>query len=160
MRSALDASSFNWSVVPGPVVIHIGAADGPHAVAGEIWLDAGLLDSGRFSWGVDPARVRAPGRLRAPDGSDAHDASTALLGGSSWWGRRARPLDCERFADAVAWAYWPSPDNVLRPDRPAGRASFRAALALLLPGRLREVDRLRRPKAARPERVRADTAGC
>ena len=38
--------------MPGPVVIHIGRATHPHAVAGQIWLDAALLDSGRFSWGV------------------------------------------------------------------------------------------------------------
>ena len=52
VRAALDASSFNWSLVPGTVEIHIGRGEGPHAVAGQIWLDASLLDSGRFSWGV------------------------------------------------------------------------------------------------------------
>src|SRR5437764_9969330 len=50
--AALNASSFNWSIVPGPIVIHIGRAEPPHAVAGQIWLDGALLDGGRFSWGV------------------------------------------------------------------------------------------------------------
>lgn len=132
VRSGLNASSFNWGVVPGPVVIHIGHGDGPHAAPGQIWLDASLLDSGRFSWGViqheyahqvDFALLTDPMRARLE----------TLLGGSSWWNGAHDSLSCERFADALAWAYWPSPDNVLRPDRPAGE-QFRAALALLIPG--------------------------
>jgi hypothetical protein len=132
VRSALNASSFNWGVVPGPVVIHIGRGDGPHAAAGQIWLDASLLDSGRFSWGViqheyahqvDFSLLTDPMRSRL----------TALLGGSSWWNGTHDSLAGERFADAVAWAYWPSPDNVLRPDHPVAE-QFRALLAVLLPG--------------------------
>jgi hypothetical protein len=132
VRLGLNASSFNWGVVPGPIVIHIGRGDGQHAAAGEIWLDASLLDSGRFSWGViqheyahqvDFALLTDPARARLE----------ALLGGSSWWSGSHDSLSCERFADALAWAYWPSPDNVLRPDRPAAE-QFRATLALLLPG--------------------------
>ena len=132
VRSALNASSFNWSVVPGPVVIHIGRGDGPHAAAGEIWLDADLLDSGRFSWGVvqheyahqiDFSLLTDPMRSRlAP-----------LLGGSSWWSGSHDTVSCERFADAVAWAYWSSPDNVLRPGKVA-TDQFRAMLAVLIPG--------------------------
>ncbi len=132
VRSGLNASSFDWGVVPGPIVIHIGRGDGPHAAAGQIWLDASLLDSGRFSWGViqheyahqvDFSLLTDPMRSRLE----------ALLGGSSWWSGPHDSLAGERFADALAWAYWPSPDNVLRPDRPAGE-QFRAVLALLLPG--------------------------
>jgi hypothetical protein len=132
VRSGLNASSFNWGVVPGPIVIHIGRVDGPHAAPGQIWLDASLLDSGRFSWGViqheyahqvDFALLTDPMRARLG----------TLLGGSSWWSGPHDSLACERFADALAWAYWPSPDNVLRPDRPLAE-QFRATLALLIPG--------------------------
>jgi len=56
-----------------------------------------------------------------------------LLGGSSWWDGPHDSIACERFADAVSWAYWPSPDNVLRPDRPVA-AQLRAMLSVLLPG--------------------------
>lgn len=132
VRAALNASSFNWSVVPGPVAIHIGRGDGPHAAAGEIWLEASLLDSGRFSWGVvqheyahqvDFAVLTDPMRAKlAP-----------LLGGSSWWSGSHDAVSCERFADAVAWAYWSSPDNVLRPTKLAAD-QFRAMLAVLIPG--------------------------
>src|SRR3954465_13502011 len=52
VTAALNASSFDWNIVPGPVVIHIGTNVSPVAAAGEIWLDEALLDAGRFSWGV------------------------------------------------------------------------------------------------------------
>src|SRR5438128_11586764 len=52
VRKALDASAFLWSVVTKQVTIHIGPAHESEAVPGEIWLDADLLDSGIFSWGV------------------------------------------------------------------------------------------------------------
>jgi hypothetical protein len=132
VRSGLDASSFNWSVVPGPVVIHIGRGNGPHAAAGQIWLDASLVDSGRFAWGVIQHEFAHQVDFSLLTYSMRSRLET-LLGSSSWWAGSHDSLGCERFADAVAWAYWPSPDNVLRPDRPAAEP-FRAALALLLPG--------------------------
>ena len=142
VRAALDASSFDWSVVPATVTVHVGRAVSPHAIAGQIWLDAGLLDAGRFSWGVvqheyahqvdflvltDPMRARLH----------------PLLKGASWWGGAHSDLDCERFADALAWAYWPSPDNVMRPESETDEggqvdpAALRAMLAQLLPSTLR-----------------------
>jgi len=138
VRAALNASTFDWNAVPGPVVVHIGRGDGPHAVAGQIWLDASLLDSGRFSWGVvqheyahqlDFAVLTDSMRTRLH----------AVLGGSSWWGGADHgSLDCERFADALAWAYWQSPDNVMRPESATdegGQVSptqFKALLSSLL----------------------------
>ena len=137
VRSALDASSFNWSLVPGRVVIHIGAADGPHATQGQIWLDASLLDSGRFSWGVvqhEYAHQVDFALLTDSMRGQLH----SLLGGASWWGSDHAQLDCERFADALAWAYWQSPDNVMKPDGTTDEggqvapARFRAVLDALL----------------------------
>src|SRR6266702_4798586 len=52
VTAALNASSFDWDVIPGRIVVHIGRGVSPHATAGQVWLDAGLLDTGRFSWGV------------------------------------------------------------------------------------------------------------
>jgi len=52
VASALGASSFDWNLVPGRIVIHIGKGISSHAVAGQIWLDGRLLNTGRFSWGV------------------------------------------------------------------------------------------------------------
>src|SRR4051794_14801446 len=82
--SALNASSFDWSLVPGPVVIHIGRSEPPRAVVGQIWLDAGLLDSGRFSWGVvqhEYAHQVDFALLTDPMRAQLH----GLLQGRSWW---------------------------------------------------------------------------
>jgi len=139
VRAALNASSFNWSLVPGPVVIHIGRGGGPHATPGEIWLDAGLLDAGRFAWGVVQHEYAHQVDLALLD--DGMRARLhQLLGGSAWWGGAHSASGCERFADALAWAYWQSPDNVMRPETAAdegGQVSperFRAVLGALLPG--------------------------
>ena len=63
----------------------------------------------------------------------------ALLHGTSWWGGEGHSeLDCERFADALAWAYWPSQDNVMKPLSASDEggqvapAVFRAAMVGLL----------------------------
>jgi hypothetical protein len=132
VRAALNASSFDWGVVPGPVMIHIGARVSPHATAGEIWLDARLLDAGRFAWGVVQHEY-----AHQVDFAVLTDATRArlheVLGGSSWWGElTSHPqLDCERFADALAYAYWPSSDNVVDGSRVSPQA-FRAALDAVL----------------------------
>jgi hypothetical protein len=138
VHSALEASSFNWSLVPGPVAIHVGRGVTSHAAPGAIWLDAGLLDSGRFAWGVvqhEYAHQVDFALLTDSMRTQLH----GLLAGTSWWGTEGHAqLDCERFADALAWAYWPSPDNVMKPAGAADEggqvapAAFRAALAGLL----------------------------
>jgi len=138
VRSALEASSFDWGLVPGPVTIHIRRDSFSHTAPGTIWLDAGLLDSGRFAWGVvqhEYAHQVDFALLTDPMRSQLHQ----LLHGKAWWGGEGHSeLDCERFADALAWAYWPSPDNVMRPQSAndegaqVAPATFRAALAGLL----------------------------
>jgi hypothetical protein len=52
VRSALEASSFNWSLIPRTIAIHIGAYGDSYSTYGQVYLDASLLDSGRFAWGV------------------------------------------------------------------------------------------------------------
>ncbi|HZR95130.1 MAG TPA: hypothetical protein VFA56_05515 [Gaiellaceae bacterium] len=142
VRAALAASSFDWGLVPGRVVIHVGRVGGSYATAGHIWLDAGLLDGGRFAWGVvqhEYAHQVDFAVLTTTQRSQLH----TLLGGDSWWGSEHSSADCERFADALAWAYWQSPDNVMRPQSASDEggqvapAAFRAALdAILQPVRV------------------------
>ena len=139
VTSALRASSFDWSLVPGQIVIHIGKGISSHAVAGQIWLDGGLLDTGRFSWGVvqhEYAHQVDFGLLSDPMRAELQP----LLQGSAWWGSldQHAQLGCERFADELAWAYWQSPDNVMKPDSATDEggqmspAAFRAALRSVL----------------------------
>jgi hypothetical protein len=111
------------------------------AAPGEIWLDANLLDSGKFAWGTvqheyahqvdfglfgDPLRVRL----------------NHSLGGQHWGydipGLKHSAYGCERFASTLAWAYWPSKQNALRPTSPSDEAAamapvkFRALMKQML----------------------------
>ncbi len=135
VTAALNASSFDWGLVPGQVVIHIAKGISSHSLAGQIWLDGALLDSGRFSWGVvqhEYAHQVDFGLLTDP----MRFQLDPLLQGSTWWGSldEHAQLGCERFADALAWAYWPSPDNVMKPSSSSrlSPSAFRAALAATL----------------------------
>ena len=141
VRSALNVSRFNWSVVPGRITIHIGRGIASEAAPGEIWLDANLLDSGKFAWGTvqheyahqvdfglfgDPLRVQL----------------NRSLHGQHWGydvaGLKHSAYGCERFASTLAWAYWPSKQNALRPTSPSDEAAamaprkFRALMKKML----------------------------
>ncbi|HZS24890.1 MAG TPA: hypothetical protein VFA30_07865 [Gaiellaceae bacterium] len=139
VRSALDASSFDWDVVPGPIVIHIAKGVSPSAQQGQIWLDAALLDTGRFSWGV--VQHEYAHQIDFEVLTDAMRTQLAqLVGGTAWWGAVAEhsQLGSERFADLVSWSYWQSPDNVMKPASSSDEggqvapAVFRSALGSLL----------------------------
>ena len=119
VTAAIRASSFDWRVVPAEVTIHIVPDLGTsEAAPGEIWLDAGLLASGMFAWGVVQHEY-----AHQVDFFCLDDAARALLlgelGGTGWWspGGQARHSDAaaERFASTLAWAYWPSRSNVMSP---------------------------------------------
>jgi hypothetical protein len=139
VAAALNASSFPWGIVPGPVVVHIARGVDSHAMPSQIWVDADLLDAGSFSWGVvqhEYAHVVDYALLTDTTRAELH----ALLGGSSWWGVEGHSkLDCESFADLVFYAYWTSGDNVMKPlsvHDEGGQitpAAFRVALAAILP---------------------------
>jgi hypothetical protein len=141
VRAALNASSFDWNVVPKQVTVHVGRYGVSRSTPGHVWLDRGLLGSGRFAWAtvmdeyahqvdffvLDPAR-RALLQQR--------------LGGSAWCyevsGLAHSAHGCERFASMVAWAYWPSKDNAYRPASAADESAampageFRALLSTVV----------------------------
>ena len=140
VSAALNASAFPWGIVPGPVVVHIQRGVSSSAAPNQIWLDADLLDAGRFAWGVvqhEYAHEVDFALLTETSRAQLH----SVLRGAAWWGAEGHSaLDCERFADLVAWAYWSSADNVMKPQSAqdeggqAAPAVFRAALAAVLPG--------------------------
>ncbi|HZS25464.1 MAG TPA: hypothetical protein VFA30_10840 [Gaiellaceae bacterium] len=141
VRAALDASSFDWSVIPRRVTVVIARGAAPSATAGTVVLDASLLDTGRFAWGVVQHEFAHEVDFFVLDDADRAVLADAL-GGAAWW--PAGPalehgsLTCERFATTLAWAYWPSADNVMRPESIADEggdvapATFRALLDGLL----------------------------
>jgi hypothetical protein len=144
--AALRASSFDWSVVPGPIVIHIVDGEPSRSIPREIWLDGDLLNAGEFAWGVVQHEY-----AHQVDYLLFDDAERALLlkrlGGRDWcYGTPGLAHDqygCERFASTFAWAYTPSRENSMRP---TGRGDESAAMA---PAKFRAlVARLTMPAAA------------
>jgi hypothetical protein len=142
VRQALAASSFDWSVVPGPVRITIAPSPSAEAVPGEIFLDPGLLDSGRFAWGVVQHEYAHEVDFALFDAA-THERLRQALGAPVWcYGDNPslahNQYGCERFASTLAWAYWQSPDNSMKPaaiDGESGAispAAFRALLASVL----------------------------
>jgi hypothetical protein len=141
VQAALDASLFDWSVVRERITIRIAPGLADSARAGTIELDSGLLHAGRFAWGVvQHEYAHQVDFFLLNDAMRARLA--ARLGGQSWWqtvpALAHQALTSERFASTLAWAYWPSPDNALRPssanDEAGGAppAEFRVLLAGLL----------------------------
>lgn len=133
---ALAASSFDWDIVPVSVTIHIHRGVLSHATPGEIWLDADLLDAGPVAWGVvQHEYAHQVDFFLLTTAARAH--LLRQLGATVWCPQtdsRRDQLGCERFASALAWAFWPSADNCMRPEcaRPASTARFRKLVSGLI----------------------------
>ncbi len=100
----------------------------PTARAGEIWLDANLLDAGTFArGGVQHEYAHEVDYFLLDDVRRAR--ILPLLGGSAWCYDVAilphAQYGCERFASTLAWSYWPSADNCMKPE---GRGDESAAM--------------------------------
>ena len=142
VRSALTASTFPWSVVPRQIVIHVASGLATQSTPGQIWLDASLLDTGVFAWGlVQHEYAHQVDFLLLNDA--ARTALTRVLGAKTWCWGSGPTLDhaqygCERFASTLAWSFWQSPDNALLPRSPNDEsaalppARFKALLGALL----------------------------
>ena len=142
VKNGLNASSFNWSLVPQQITIVIAPVAVDNSVPGTINLDPSLLDSGEFSWGVvQNEYANQVDFFLLPQASDA--AFNAALGGTVWCradeaGLATAQYGCERFASTLAWAYWQDPQNCIRPGATGGisgsmaPAAFRALLASTL----------------------------
>lgn len=149
VHEALDASKFDWSILKGKgITVHIkrNLPSSQSSPDGNVLLDAGLLNTGKFAWGEVDHEFAHQVDFQVLTDTD-HQELRPLLGGnlSAWcpsddaipmvphW-RRA----CERFASMVAWAYWQSPDNIMRPiskndeSAAAPPARFRGLLDALL----------------------------
>ena len=128
VRAALDASSFDWNLVPLEITIHIKRGVKPHATPGDIWIDENLLGSGRFAWGIVQHEYAHQVAFLLFGKSDRAELKRSL-GGDAWCHEKSG-VDhdgntCERFAHTLAWSYWTSKDNVERSDAVMPAAKFR-----------------------------------
>ena len=121
VHAALDASSFDWGVVPKQVTVHVGRYGVSHSTPGHVWLDRGLLASGRFAWAtvMDEYAHQVDFAVLDPF---RHSILQQRLGASAWCyevsGLSHGSYGCERFSSMVAWAYWPSRESSYRPQSP------------------------------------------
>jgi hypothetical protein len=141
VHAALDASSFNWGLIPQAIQIHVAAGIDSYSTPGHVYLDADLLDSGRFGWATVQHEMGHQVDFFLLD--DAKRATlNAALGGRDWCygiaGLKHSDYGCERFASELAWAYWSAPDNAMRPHSTLDEAGamgvvpFRALVAQLI----------------------------
>lgn len=124
---ALDASRFDWDVIPGRIAIHLRRGLDSHSTPGELWLDRDILNAGVFGWAVvqDEYAHQLDFAL-FDDGIRAR--LTMILGGRAWCtasfpGLRHSDYACERFTSTLVWAYWPSALNAYRPESSADEAA-------------------------------------
>jgi hypothetical protein len=119
--AALDASWFDWDVVPARITIRIRPGVDSDAVRGRITLDADLLDAGTFAWGVVQHEYAHQVDFFLFDES-TRAFLLERLGGEAWcYDVQSLPhasYGCERFASTLAWAYWPARANCMRPTTP------------------------------------------
>ena len=141
VRAALEASAFDWNAVGARVTVHVRSDIVSQATPGHIWLDANLLDSGRFAWAiVQDEYAHQVDYFRFDDATRRRLLSH--LGGRDWCygvaGLRHSEYGCERFASTLVWSYWPSRHNAYRPTSPNDEsaamapARFRALMSALL----------------------------
>lgn len=145
VRQALDASSFNWSVIPAEIVVHIESVGVSYARPGHVWLDRDLLASGPFAWATIQHEFAHQVDFFLFDALTRADLQRRL-GATAWCGEVAGlahgAYGCERFASTLAWAYWPSAENSYRPqsknDESASLpvAEFKSLLSRVLEARM------------------------
>ena len=141
IKAALDASSFNWSIVPARITIHVAPRTGTYARPGHIWIDADLLSAGRFAWSSVQDEYGHQVDFFLLDDAK-REILRGALGGKDWCygvlGLSHGEYGCERFSSTLVWSYWQSPDNAYRPTSAADEsaamkpAAFRALLARLI----------------------------
>src|SRR5665213_2553765 len=117
VRDALNASSFNWSIVPQQITITIAPGASSEASPDQIWLDPDLLNAGELSWGTVQHEYAHQVDFELLNDANRAQLETAL-GGTAWCYGDSPTLQhnqygCERFASTLAWAYWQNSQNCM-----------------------------------------------
>ena len=141
VKAALNASSFDWSIVPVQVTIHLASGSGTFARPGHMYIDADLLTAERFAWASVQDEYAHQVDFFLFNAEQRERLNTAL-GGRDWCygvsGLDHSQYGCERFASTLVWTFWQSKDNSYRPtsrnDESAAMApaKFRTLLAEIL----------------------------
>jgi hypothetical protein len=136
VRLALEASSFDWDLVPA-VEIAIRNGAGSYSLPGHITLDGSLLDAGIFSWAVVQDEYAHQVDYLVLGDRDRSILNRELYG--RVWCHSDKPglphadYGCERFTSTFVWAFWQVRQN---PYKPMSRTDESAAMA---PARFRSL---------------------
>jgi hypothetical protein len=123
VRSALDASWFDFSRISDQVTIRISRCGCAGARPGLIVLDEDVvLDTSlgaKYAWGlIQHEYAHQVDYLLFQDTDRA--AIRRTLGGKDWCyevaGLKHDDHGCERFAEVFTWAFWPTRYNIQRED--------------------------------------------
>ncbi|HUH14905.1 MAG TPA: hypothetical protein VML35_03370 [Gaiellaceae bacterium] len=141
IKAALDASAFDWSIVPAHITIHVAPGTGSYAMPGHIWIDADLLSAGRFAWATVQDEYGHQVDFFLLDAAKRETLRRAL-GAKDWCygvqGLLHGEYGCERFSSTLVWSYWQSADNAYRPTAKGDEsgamapAAFRALLGTMI----------------------------
>jgi hypothetical protein len=139
VRSALEASAFDWGLVPETVTIQISDCGCAGARPGVVVLDETLLEAtpyGRaYTWGIVQHEYAHQAWWLALDDGQRSVLQGTLGGADLCYERPGLSHDdhtCERFASTLAWAYWPQRDNPAASEIAMGGRRFRSLVASLL----------------------------
>jgi hypothetical protein len=118
VRAALNASSFDWNVVPNTITVHIAPVGQSYSTPGDIYVDSRLLSARRFSWAVVQDEYAHQIDFSLFDDQDRATLNR-VLGGKAWCHGAESLLHseygCERFTSTLVWSYWQSSGNAYRP---------------------------------------------
>jgi hypothetical protein len=139
VRQALEASRFDWSLVPGEITIRITDCGCSGASPGEILLDEHVLTGEEFgpdyAWGLVQHEYAHQVAYLLLD-AQARRRVRAWLGGSDWCYEQAGVAHddqaCERFASSLAWAYWPRRKNIMAAENVVSAREFRTTFTAIL----------------------------
>ena len=139
VRSALDASRFDWDLIDEQITIRIIDCGCAGASPGEILLDEEVLTDPRFgpkyAWGIVQHEYAHQVAFFLLDAA-ARRRVQAWLGGSDWCYEDATvghdDHACERFASSLAWAYWARPRNIMSVHTVVSKHGFRHRFRELL----------------------------
>lgn len=141
VKAALNASAFDWSIVPAQITIYIAPGTSTFARPGHMYVDADLLNADRFAWASVQDEYAHQGDFFLFNAEQRARLNLAL-GGRDWCytvaGLSHSEYGCERFTSTLVWSYWQSKDNSYRPgsrtDESAAMAptQFRALLTEIL----------------------------
>ena len=138
-RNALEASAFDWGLVPETVTVQIIDCGCAGARPGVVVLDETLLEAtpyGRaYTWGIVQHEYAHQVWWFALDDEQRGVLQDTLGGADLCYERPGLSHDdhaCERFASTLAWAYWPQRDYPAGSAIAMGGRRFRSLMVSVL----------------------------